>query len=354
MEQRFSNDKRRHHYIPITYLNKFTDISGNIIAYRKDDPLPPLCVPPKAIAFENYYYSQPLPDGGQDNNTLEDFFASVEGEWTPLADRLRTGREATDSFTNSDFESLFTFLGLMRVRVPATRDMVEISLAESCKAEARLLDRLGKLPPKPEGMENILDDIVVSIDPHRSLHAMGHLAKGFGFLLDHIGLEVIHNRSDVSFLTSDNPVVCFDPTVPEASVLPYQVRPPLGSIELLFPIDAETVLRGRSDLRRPGPPKLGHVALTARQEVKRVNRFVARFGYRFVFARDRTHDALITKHAGMSPIMRATSVPGPREVLVWSECVFGPRPIKPKWEATADGFQGSGQKLIPEVGKASR
>jgi hypothetical protein len=120
--------------------------------------------------------------------------------------------------------------------------------------------------------------------------------------------------------------------VPEASVLPYQVRPPLGSIELLVPIDAETGLRGRSDLRRPGPPKLGHAALTVRGEVKRINRFVARFGYRFVFARDRTHDALIAKHAGMSPVMRATSTPGPRGVLVWSECVFGARPIKPKWD----------------------
>jgi hypothetical protein len=30
----------------------------------------------------------------------------------------------------------------------------------------------------------------------------------------------------LSFLTSDNPVVCFDPTVPEARVAPYQVRPP--------------------------------------------------------------------------------------------------------------------------------
>jgi hypothetical protein len=273
-----------------------------------------------------------LPDGGQDNNTLEDFFASIESKWTPLAERLRAGSDATDRFASSDFESMFTFLSLMRVRVPATRDMVEISLAEQVKAEVRLLDRLGKLPPKPEGAEKILDDIVAPIDPHQSLRAMGHLAKGFGIVLDHVGFEVIHNGTDVSFLTSDNPVVCFDPTMPEASVLPYQVRPPLGSIELLFSIDAETVLRGRSDLRRPGPPKLGHVAVTDRREVKRINRFVARFGYRFVFARDRSHDALIAKHAGTSPVMRARPVPAPRGVLVWSECVFGPRPIKPKWE----------------------
>jgi len=35
MEQKSLNKKRRHHYIPITYLNKFTDISRNIFAYRR-------------------------------------------------------------------------------------------------------------------------------------------------------------------------------------------------------------------------------------------------------------------------------------------------------------------------------
>jgi hypothetical protein len=119
--------------------------------------------------------------------------------------------------------------------------------------------------------------------------------------------------------------------VQEARVLPYQVRPPHGSIELLFPIDADTVLRGRTALRRPGPPNLRHITLRDRQEAKRINRFVARFGYRFVFSRDRSHDALIVKHAGTSPVMKAVSVLGPTGVFVRSECVFGPRPTKPKW-----------------------
>jgi hypothetical protein len=52
-----------------------------------------------------------------------------------------------------------------------------------------------------------------------SLHAMSDLARGFGVILDHLGFEVLHNETDVSFLTSDNPVVCFDPTVPEGRVL---------------------------------------------------------------------------------------------------------------------------------------
>ena len=70
-----------------------------------------------AIAFERYYYSQPLPEGGRDNNTFEDFFGTIESKWTPLAERLGAGSDATNNFTSADFEALFMFLGLMRVRV---------------------------------------------------------------------------------------------------------------------------------------------------------------------------------------------------------------------------------------------
>jgi hypothetical protein len=288
MDQESSNEKKRHHYIPITYLNKFTDNAGKVFAYRKDDVERHLHLAPSAIAFERYYYSQPLPEGGRDNNRFENFFGTIESTWNPLVEKLRLGGGTGTDFASSNFENLFVFLLLMRVRVPAARDIVEVSLAEQTKTEVRLLDQQGKLPPKPEGHEDILDHLSVTIDPHMSLRAMPDLAKGFSIVLDQLGFEVLHNKTGVSVLTSANPVICFDPTVPEASVLPYQVRPPLGSIELLFPIDADTVLRGHTELRRPGPRSLRHTMLNDRQAVKRINRFVARFGYRFVFSRDRT------------------------------------------------------------------
>ncbi len=313
MDQKSQNEKKRHHYIPIAYLNKFADDTGKVMAYPKDEVLKPLHLRPFAIAFERYYYSQPLPEGGQDNNTLEDFFSTIESTWPPLVHRLRSG-----SIAGSDLDALETFMSLMRVRVPAARDMVEISLAEQVKADLRLLDQVGMLPPKPKGHEDILDDISVSVDPHESLRTMPALLREFGLILDRLEFEVVHNETDISFLTSDNPVVYFDPTVREEMVLPYPVRPPLGSIELLFPIDPGTVLRGRT-----GPHALRHVTLTDRQSADRINRFVARFGYRFVFSCDRTHEALIIRHAGTSPISKTSGS--------YVELVFGVRPIKPKW-----------------------
>ena len=317
------NEKKRHHYTSVTYLNGFVDDTGRVLAYRQDDPTEPLHIRPDEIALERYYYSQPLPDGGRDNNKLEDFFGTIENTWPQLVSVLKSGT----SINVSDFEALCTFMTMMRVRVPATRDLVELSLAEQVKATVRLRDELGRGPPKPEGREDILDHMTVVIDPHQSLHAMPSLAQGFGVILDQLSFEVLHNQTDVSFLTSDNPVMYFDPTMSEGSVLPYQVRPPWGSIELLFPIDPQTALRGHSGF---GP--LRHVSLTDRKAVKRINRFTVRFGYRFVFADNRGHNALIVKYADTSPVLRSATVPGPEgRKLVYSEWVFGPRRKKPKW-----------------------
>ena len=81
---------------------------------------------------------------------------------------------------------------MLRVRVPAARDMVELSLAAIVKAETRRLDEAGYLPPKPEGLN--LDDLVVTIDPHQSLHAMPDLIQGFETIVDRLGFEVGRGR----------------------------------------------------------------------------------------------------------------------------------------------------------------
>jgi hypothetical protein len=320
--------KKRHHYIPVAYLKGFCDATGRVLAYRKDEPDRPLHVRPSEIAFERYYYLQPMPEGGQDNNRIEDFFSTIESEWPPIVGRMRAGKNL-----NPDLEAIFTFLGMMRVRVPAIRDMVELAFTDGVKASARILEDVGMLPPPPPGLEAVRDWFEVSVDPHQSIHAMANLARGFADIVDRVGLEVIHNTTDEMFVTSDNPVIYFDPDVPEQSMLPYTVHPACGSIELLLPVDASTVVRGRSDdKRRFTRDGIRHVKLTSRQEVRRINRLIVRFGYRFIFARDRAHEALVRKHANRSPVFETTVVPGPdgaRSISVRS--VFGKRRNKVKW-----------------------
>src|SRR5579863_4649650 len=82
------NEKKRHHFVPVCYLNGYIGGDGKVFAYRKDEPNSPLHVRPREIAFERYYYSQPLPDGGRDNNTIENFFSTIESTWPRLVERM--------------------------------------------------------------------------------------------------------------------------------------------------------------------------------------------------------------------------------------------------------------------------
>jgi hypothetical protein len=197
------------------------------------------------------------------------------------------------------------------------------------KATAHAMDRAGELPPKPAGMEDILDHLEVSIDPQQSLLAMPRLLQGLARLLAMVGLQVVHNETAIDFITSDNPVAWFDPLVPEDRMQPYHVDRALGRVELLFPLTSRLVLRGHSELR--GASGVKHVRLSTMSEAKRINRITARFGYRFVFANSDSYGALVKKYAAVSPTMRTMSVQGNTGEFVVREGVFAPRLEKKRW-----------------------
>jgi hypothetical protein len=73
-------DKKRHHYVPITYLKRFADDIGFLRIVRKSLAGSSTRAKPSEVAFRNFYYSQPIPTGGHDNNKLEDLFSTLEAE----------------------------------------------------------------------------------------------------------------------------------------------------------------------------------------------------------------------------------------------------------------------------------
>ena len=171
---------------------------------------------PDNVGFHKYYYSQPRPDGGKDHNALEDCFSSMEDRWPGIVGRLHRRENVNDSL-----EEIFQFMALQRARVPASRDVTERIHAEGIMVVARRLDAEGKLSPKPEGLEDILDHVEVSINPHQSIHAMVTVMHATGQVFDQIGFYAMHNKTDVPFLTSDNPVIWFDPSVQDTDLRPY-------------------------------------------------------------------------------------------------------------------------------------
>lgn len=321
-------EKKRHHYVPKAYLKHFCDSQGKVHVYLKDDPNKVIHQSPNSTGFHKYYYSQPLPKGGKDHNTLEQFFSQLEAKWPPIVKRLRQ----QDNVNNS-LEDIFVFITLQRVRVPASRDACETMLAEIVKTTARHLDAAGKLPPKPEGHEDIFNHVEVSIDPHQSIHAMVDMIRGVGRVLDQIGIGALHNMTDIPFLTSDNPVIWFDPSVPEAEVQPYRLRVG-GPVVLIFPVAPNLMIYGHSSMHeRFAYDGFGHGELPNGNFVNMMNRQICRFAYKAVYAQKAGQEALIRKYTASSPVLQTETIKFEDNEIVYHRSVFGKRKRKPKWES---------------------
>lgn len=324
-------DKKRHHYVPKTYLNHFCNAEGYVRVYLKDDPDKPIQQKPENVALHKYYYSQPLPEGGKDHNTLENFFSTLEGKWSPIVANLMAREDV-----NKDLEDIFSFIALQRARVPASRDAHERLLAAKVMVTAQIMDKAGLFPSKPEGYEDILDRAQVTIDPHQSIHAMVDYIRGLEVVFNGIGIGALHNTTDIPFLTSDNPAVWFDPSVPEDAMQPYVLRPG-GPITLLFPVSPTIMIYGHSTMLQPfAQYGFRHGDLPEASSVRMMNRTICRFAYRMVFARDAGQEAVIRKHAALSPILKTNGMHIERGQLLFNQYVFGKRERKPKWEENTD------------------
>lgn len=320
-------NKKRHHYVPKAYLRSFCDGRGRLRVYRKDDPQKLICQSPDNVGFHKYYYSQPSPDGSRDNG-LEDLFSKLEGRWPPLVDRLRRGDDINDP---DSLGLLLDFIALQRARVPAVRDIVETTRAEEVMSTLRVMDATGMLPPKPPGHEDILHRVEVAIDPHQSLIAMKNLMDGIDRVFAEIGLGALHNKTDIPFLTSDNPVIWFDPSVPEIEMRPYVWRPGTPLI-FIFPVAPDCMIYGHSSMREQfASHGFGYGDLSDRKSAETMNRQICRFAYEAVFAQMGGQEALVHEHADVSPVLQTSRLPGAQGEALFFSYVFGPRKRKPKW-----------------------
>ena len=319
--------KKRHHFIPKAYLKSFCDDEGKLYVHRKDDPEKEIRLSPDSTGFHKYYYSQPLPDGGYDHDKLEDFFGQYETPWPGIVEKFRAHENV-----KSHLGDIFAFIMLQRARVPATRDACEKLLAEAVKAVTRQMDAAGKLPSPPKGFEDILDHIDVAIDPHQSIHAMVHIIEGIGKFLDQIGIGVLHNKTGVPFLTSDNPVIWFDPSLSESEMRPYTVRLD-GPIVLMFPVDPDLMIYGYSTVKAQFVDHgLCYGELRDVATVDTMNRHICRFAYESVFANQCGFAGLVTEHADISPVIRTETIPAPNGQYLPCQYVWGQRTGKPKWQ----------------------
>lgn len=312
-------EKKRHHFVPKAYLSAFCNTKGRVNVYRKDTPSKVHPVAPANTGLERYYYSQPTPDGSQDNNRLENLFSTLETEWPPIVERMHRREDVNEALM-----TIFEFMALQRVRVPASRDATEARLATSVKKLLLQLHAAGELPPMPPALEGRLHEIVVSIDPHMSIHGMvDDLQQSVLKVFERVGLCLVHNATGRPFLTSDNPVIWFDPSVPDEEQRPYEVSGD-GPVMLIFPVSPKLLLMG-SDDHKPLFAQHGLLHIDAPDEawVLRVNETVCQYGYEAVYASEPGQEDIVMRHAAVSPV---------HDPVDAGRMKFGPRMALPKWD----------------------
>jgi hypothetical protein len=319
--------KKRHHYVPISYLKSFCAEDGMLRVYRKDAPDAPHRAAPSEVAFRKYYYAQALPGGDRDTNRIEDTFSELEGHWPSIVESL-----ARRANVNSSLEHIFQFVALQRARVPAAREAAERMLAATVMSTARRLEANGEFPPPPAGITSILDFAEVSIDPQMSIQAMVVAIQAMGPIFDRVGLTALHNTTDVELVTCDNPVIFFDETAPSQSMRPYSINAS-SSVALYMPVSPTVVLFGASkDKRRFAHEGLTHKELTDQNTVSMINELVVRFSYSAIFARSVPNEDQIRKHSALSPVLKVDRIPASGSEYLLFSSEFGPRERLPKWK----------------------
>ncbi|MBP2511742.1 DUF4238 domain-containing protein [Sphingomonas sp. PvP018] len=323
-------ERKRHHFVSVTYLRSWADAGGKLHAYRCDRPTSPLHVRPEEIGFENYYYSQTREDGSRDNDSFENLFGNVETRWPRVLDAVNAG-----SLGPAVLLALYSMVTMMRTRVPAARDYHEALMALETRTSLKALADMGKLPAKLKRYEDELDTVEVTVNRQRTLGTMGEDMRRFGDMTRRLGFEILRDDTGIGFLTSDNPVAYFDPA--DAGIRrPYIEN---TKVEFYFPLSPQYVLHGGNRLLRHGPiPRFGGIADP--KKVLAINRITSRFAYRLAFARDRSNDDLIQRHADTSPVLDARVVRRPGKIDYHIGHKFAGRPVLPKFrpEACEDGL----------------
>jgi len=319
---------KRHHYVPKAYLKAFCDDKGKLLVYRKDSPSEPLKVAPDNTQFRRYYYSQPTSDGGQDNNSLEALFSTIETDWPTTVTTLSQRGDV-----NSKIENIFEFIALQRARVPASRDMVEAMEAQCIKDTITTMFANGQLPPPPPGLEDLPNLIEVAIDPHQSIYGMQTILQGMAVVIDKLGFVVVHNTTERPFLTSDNPVLWFDPTLSFDEQKPYNINPE-GAILFFFPVSPSVCLLGSPDyLERYSRYGFEHYEAPNEEWIEMMNAQICRFAYEAVIASQTGQEGLIKEFADISPVHEASTLKTLRGTATIHQHVFGKRKAKPKWNS---------------------
>ena len=227
---------RKHHFLPQFYLRGFSEDQNSLYQIRKMTGESVGCRIKDLAAIRDFHEIDA--DDVEDPLALEKELATVEGQMSRfLAELLRDGLSNGRALVET-----IGFMSLLRMRVPAIKRHIEASLGETVRTAAEIMERQGKLPPPPPGLEEALRvaNLKITISNWKCMELM------FGMASNHEVLNImckmqatLFRAPSGSFITGDQPVALYH----EDKTSPYGVGPATPGVEITVPLTSAALLR---------------------------------------------------------------------------------------------------------------
>jgi hypothetical protein len=121
--------KKRHHFLPVFYLQGFTEPdSKRLWIYEKGNPIVRLSTPENE-GCQKFYHAFITHEGNRDTDTIENYFEKIETETGKLLIKIHR----REILAEQDRKYLALFVSFMRTRTPLFRNDIEKMAAEHIK-----------------------------------------------------------------------------------------------------------------------------------------------------------------------------------------------------------------------------
>jgi Protein of unknown function (DUF4238) len=223
--KRRANDPKKHHFIPRSYLARFTDTSGFLHVFDRTSDQWRRQQPKEVMHIRDYYRQEWAPAGVDQN-----IFEKSLGEWLE-----NTAKNAVDclilapsNLTEQYFAMFLVYLELQRLRVPRQAKMAMVLMRDTI---------LRLAPP----------DIIADIHAGKFQLTMKKSAR-FDYMRMMVGQfhpwfsrmewEVIEAEKGSAFVTTDSPLSLYNAGCPP----PAEAGIALAGTRVLFPLDSRHLL----------------------------------------------------------------------------------------------------------------
>ncbi len=220
-----NNPPKSHHYVPESYLKRFTDVNGHLHIRDTARNQTRYQIPKKIMKVDKYYRQAWAPSG-INPNILEDGLASgIEAQIKGVIDCLI---ETPENLTDENASTLLVYLEIQRIRVPRQAVWAKELMRETI---------LRLAPPDITAQINSGAFQLIMKDSAR----FDYMRMAVGSIhpwLARMEWEIFEAEAGSSFITTDSPVSFYNSACPP----PAEAGLGLAGTKVFFPLSSRKLL----------------------------------------------------------------------------------------------------------------